>query len=140
LAVADETDFPHFGHLDYISPKADITTGTISLRGVLANSDGLLCPGFFARMRVRGSAPYSALLVPDRAIATDQAQRFVWVVNQEQKVEYRQVVLGAHVGQQRVITQGLKADEWVVIEGIQKLMPNLQVNAERISLEPTGEK
>ncbi|MEI6144820.1 MAG: efflux RND transporter periplasmic adaptor subunit [Methylococcales bacterium] len=140
LAVADETDFPHLGHLDYISPKADITTGTISLRGVVANPDGLLSPGFFARMRVRGSAPYSALLVPDRAIATDQAQRFVWVVNQEQKVEYRQVVLGAHVGQQRVIIQGLKADEWVVIEGIQKLMPNLQVNAERISLEPKGEK
>ena len=140
LAVADETDFPHLGHLDYISPKADIKTGTISLRGVLANADGLLSPGFFARMRVRGSAPYSAMLVPDRAIATDQAQRFVWVVNQEQKVEYRQVVLGAHVGQFRVITQGLKADEWVVIEGIQKLMPSLQVNAERISLESKGEK
>ena len=141
LAVADETAFPHLGHVDYISPKADITTGTVSLRGVLANADGLLSPGFFARLRVRGSAPYSALLIPDRAIATDQAQRFVWVVNQEQKVEYRQVVLGSHVGQLRVVTQGLKADDWVVIEGIQKLMPNLQVNPERISLvEPKGEK
>ena len=141
LAVADETDFPHLGHIDYISPKADITTGTISLRGVLANADGLLSSGFFARLRVRGSAPYSALLIPDRAIATDQAQRFVWVVNQEQKVEYRKVLLGTHVGQLRVITEGLKADEWVVIEGIQKLMPGLQVNDERISLvEPKGEK
>jgi len=141
LAVADETDFPHLGHIDYISPKADITTGTLSLRGVLANADGLLCPGFFARLRVRGSAPYSALLIPDRAIATDQAQRFVWVVNQEQKVEYRKVLLGTHVGQLRVITEGLKVDEWVVIEGIQKLMPGLQVNDERISLvEPKGEK
>jgi len=141
LAVADETDFPHLGHIDYISPKADITTGTLSLRGVLANADGLLCPGFFARLRVRGSAPYSALLIPDRAIATDQAQRFVWVVNQEQKVEYRKVLLGSHVGQLRVITEGLKTDDWVVIEGIQKLMPNLQVNPERILLvEPKGEK
>lgn len=141
LAVADELDFPHVGHLDYISPRADITTGTVSLRGVLANADGLLSPGFFARLRVRGSAPYSALLVPDRAIATDQAQRFVWVVNQEQKVEYRKVLLGSHVGQLRVITEGLKADDWVVIEGIQKLMPNLQVNPERISLvEPKGEQ
>ena len=141
LAVADETDFPHLGHIDYISPKADITTGTLSLRGVLANADGLLSPGFFARLRVRGSAPYSALLIPDRAIATDQAQRFVWVVNQDQKVEYRKVILGTHVGQLRVITEGLKVDEWVVIEGIQKLMPGLQVNAERISLvEPKGEK
>ena len=141
LAVADETEFLHLGHIDYISPRADITTGTISLRGVLANTDGLLSPGFFARLRVRGTAPYSALLVPDRAIATDQAQRFVWVVNQEQKVEYRKVLLGVHVGQLRVITEGLKADEWVVIEGIQKLMPGLQVNAERISLvEPKGEQ
>ena len=111
------------------------------MRGILANTDGLLSPGFFARLRVRGSAPYSALLIPDRAIATDQAQRFVWVVNQEQKVEYRKVLLGSHVGQLRVITQGLKAGEWVVIEGIQKLMPNLQVNAEHILLdEPKGEK
>jgi multidrug efflux system membrane fusion protein len=141
LAVADETDFPHLGHIDYISPRADISTGTVSLRGVIANADGLLSPGFFARLRVRGSAPYTALLVPDRAIATDQAQRFVWVVNQEQKVEYRQVVLGSHVGQLRVITEGLKADDWVVIEGIQKLMPGFQINAERISLvEPKGEK
>ena len=141
LAVADEADFPHLGHIDYISPRADISTGTVSLRGILANTDGLLSPGFFARLRVRGSAPYSALLIPDRAIATDQAQRFVWVVNQEQKVEYRKVLLGSHVGQLRVITQGLKAGDWVVIEGIQKLMPNLQVNAEHISLdEPKGEK
>ena len=141
LGVADEADFPHLGHIDYISPRADITTGTVSLRGVLANADGLLSPGFFARLRVRGSAPYSALLVPDRAIATDQAQRFVWVVNQEQKVEYRQVTLGAHVGQLRVISQGLKADDWVVIEGIQKLMPGFQINGERISLvESKGEK
>ena len=141
LGVADETEFLHLGHIDYISPRADITTGTVSVRGILANTDGLLSPGFFARLRVRGSAPYSALLVPDRAIATDQAQRFVWVVNQEQKVEYRQVVLGSLVGQLRVITQGLKTDDWVVIEGIQKLMPGFQVNAERISLvEPKGEK
>jgi len=141
LAVSDEADFPHLGHIDYISPRADITTGTISLRGVLANPDGLLSPGFFARLQVRGSAPYSALLIPDRAIATDQAQRFVWVVNQEQKVEYRKVLLGTHVGQLRVITEGLKADEWVVIEGIQKLMPSIKVSPERISLvEPKGEK
>jgi multidrug efflux system membrane fusion protein len=141
LAVSDEADFPHLGHIDYISPRADITTGTISLRGVLANPDDLLSPGFFARLQVRGSAPYSALLIPDRAIATDQAQRFVWVVNQDQKVEYRKVLLGTHVGQLRVITEGLKTDEWVVIEGIQKLMPSIQVNPERISLvEPKGEK
>jgi len=134
LAVADETDFPHQGHLDYISPREDAATGTLTLRGVFANPDQLLSPGFFARMRVRGSAPYPAILVPDRAIGTDQAQRFVWVVNQQNQVEYRKVELGAHIGQSRVITQGLKSGEWTVIEGMQKLKPGLTVNPERIPL------
>jgi membrane fusion protein, multidrug efflux system len=99
-----------------------------------------LSPGFFARMRVRGSAPYPAILVPDRAIATDQAQRFVWVVNQQNQVEYRKVVLGAHIGQSRVIKEGLKPEEWVVIEGLQKLKPDLHVNPEHISLTERHEE
>ena len=141
LALADEADFPHQGILDYISPRQDATTGTVTLRGVFTNPDGLLSPGFFARMRVRGSAPYPAILVPDRAIATDQAQRFVWVVNQENQAEYRKVVLGAPIGQSRVIKEGLKAGEWVVIEGLQKLKPGIKVNPERISLaEPHEEQ
>lgn len=134
LAVADELNFPHQGHLDYISPREDAATGTLSLRGVFANPDELLSPGFFARIRVRGSAPYPGILLPDRAIGTDQAQRFVWVVNQEQQVEYRKVKLGAHIGQSRVIIEGLKPEEWAVIEGIQKLKPGIKVNPERISL------
>ncbi|TAK62405.1 MAG: efflux RND transporter periplasmic adaptor subunit [Methylobacter sp.] len=131
LAVADEVSFPHQGHLDYISPREDAATGTLTLRGVFANPDELLSPGFFARMRVRGSAPYPAILIPDRAIGTDQAQRFVWVVNQENQVEYRKVELGAHIGQSRVITQGLKPEDWIVIEGIQKLRPGIKVSPER---------
>jgi multidrug efflux system membrane fusion protein len=134
LAVADEVNYPHQGHLDYIAPREDAATGTLTLRGVFANPDELLSPGFFARMRVRGSAPYPAILLPDRAIGTDQAQRFVWVVNQENKVEYRKVALGALIGQSRVITQGLKLEESVVIEGIQKLKAGLKVNPERITL------
>jgi multidrug efflux system membrane fusion protein len=91
-------------------------------------------------MRVRGSAPYPAILVPDRAIATDQAQRFVWVVNQDNIVEYRKVVLGAHIGQSRVIKEGLKTGDWVVIEGLQKLKPGIKVNPERISLTELHEE
>jgi multidrug efflux system membrane fusion protein len=140
LAVADEADFPHQGILDYIAPREDSATGTVTLRGVFANPDGLLSPGFFARMRVRGSAPYPALLLPDRAIATDQAQRFVWVVNQENQAEYRKVGLGAPIGQSRVIKEGLKAGEWVVIEGLQKLKPGIKVNPERISLSGPHEE
>ncbi len=137
LAVSDEADFPHTGYLDYISPRADTATGTVSLRGVFSNPDDLLSPGFFARMRVRASSPYPALLVPDRAVATDQAEHFIWVVNQENKVEYRKVSLGAPIGQYRVITSGLTAQEWIIIEGLQKMMPGVQVNPERISLTPS---
>ncbi len=134
LAVADETDYPHQGHLDYVSPREDAATGTVTLRGVFRNPDELLSPGFFARMRVRGSAAYPALLIPDRAIATDQAQRFVWVMNQDNRVEYRKVIPGARIDQLRVISQGLQAGEWVVVEGLQKLKPGIEVNPERISL------
>ncbi len=141
LAVSDEANFPHPGHLDYISPRADTATGSVSIRGVFSNSDDVLSPGYFARMRVRASAPYQAILVPDKAIATDQAQHFLWIVNQEQKVEYRTVVLGAHIGQSRVITTGLNPNEWIVIEGLPRMMPGIKVNPERISqTEPAGEK
>lgn len=140
LAVADEADFPHKGHLDYISPREDAATGTLTLRGVFVNPDELLSPGFFARIRIRGSAPYPAILVPDRAIGTDQAQNFVWVVNQENQVEYRKVALGAHIGKSRVIVKGLKPEEWTVIEGIQKLKPGIKVNPERILLTGNNEK
>jgi multidrug efflux system membrane fusion protein len=134
LALADESGFPHQGNLDYISPREDVATGTLTLRGVFANPDGLLSPGFFARMRVQGSPAYPALLVQDRAIGTDQAQRFVWVVTQENKAEYRKVSLGAQTGELRVIAQGVKPGEWIVIEGLQKLKPGIKVNPKRISL------
>jgi multidrug efflux system membrane fusion protein len=134
LALTDETDFPHRGALDYIAPREDSATGTVTLRGVFANADELLRPGFFARMRVRAGEPYPGLLLPDRAIGTDQAQRFVWVANQANQVEYRKVELGAHIGQSRVIRKGVNAEDWVVIEGLQKLKPGIKVNPERISL------
>ena len=141
LALADEVGFPHQGHLDYVSPRENAATGTLTLRGVFDNPNELLSPGFFARMRVRGSLPYLAILLPERAIGTDQAQRFVWVMNQENQVEYRKVELGAYIGQSRVISKGIKHEEWVVIEGIQKLKPGLKVNPERILLiGPDGDK
>ncbi|MGZ8186343.1 MAG: efflux RND transporter periplasmic adaptor subunit, partial [Methylobacter sp.] len=95
---------------------------------------GLLSPGFFARMRVQGSPAYPALLLPDRAIGTDQAQRFVWVVTQENQVEYRKVSLGSQTGELRVITKGIEPGEWIVIEGLQKLRAGIKVISKRISL------
>jgi len=138
LAVADESGFPHRGQLDYIAPREDAATGTLSLRGVFANPDELLSPGFFARLRVQASASYHALLLPDRAIATDQAQRFVWVINQDNQAEYRQVTPGSRIGDMRVIRSGLQAGDWVVVEGLQKLKPGAKVNPERTSFSTPG--
>ncbi|MGR8935845.1 MAG: efflux RND transporter periplasmic adaptor subunit [Gammaproteobacteria bacterium] len=134
LALADEQGFPHTGRLDYIAPQQNPGTGTVSIRGVFANHDELLSPGFFARMRIRSGAPHAALLLPERAIASDQAERFVWVLGPDKKAVYRRVTPGAKIGSLRVISQGLQAGEWVVIEGLQKLKAGAAVDAESIAL------
>lgn len=136
LNLTDEQDFPHHGHVDYVAPKANAGTGTITLRGVFANHDELLSPGFFARLRIQGSEAHAALLLPERALGSDLAQHFVWVVTPDNQLEYRTVTLGSHVGSLRVIKDGLKADDWVVIEGLQKLKAGMHVKPERMQLEP----
>lgn len=140
LALADEIGFPHQGYIDYESPRLTASTGTLSLRGLFPNPDGLLSPGLFARLRVPGSAPFQAVLLPDRAIATDLAQKFVWVVGGDNKVERRRVVLGNLIDGLRVISEGLKPDEWVVIEGIQKLKPGSPVKPERTAVPEASQR
>jgi multidrug efflux system membrane fusion protein len=137
LALADEQGFPHQGKLDYVAPSENPTTGTITVRSVFNNDNELLSPGFFARLRIRGSAPYQALLLPDRAIATDMADRFVWIMDKNRKVSQRKVVLGKKIDELRVISQGLQAGEWVVIEGGLKLKPDSEIMPERITLTAT---
>lgn len=127
LALADETGFAHPGHIDYESPRLDAGTGTLTLRGVFPNPDGLLTPGLFTRLRVPGGVPQQALLLPDRAIGSDLANRFVWVVKADNKVERRVVALGPLSDGMRVIADGLKPDERVVVEGVQKLRPDQEV-------------
>src|SRR5439155_17381559 len=94
MELADETGFPHKGHRDFVDNRIDPTTGTMRARGVFTNADHGLSPGFFARIRIPGSGKYKALLLPERALGSDQAQRFVYVVNAEKKVEFRPVTIG----------------------------------------------
>ncbi|MEY4719490.1 MAG: hypothetical protein RL563_2108 [Pseudomonadota bacterium] len=136
LGLADEANFPHRGQVDYVAPKANAGTGTISLRGLFSNDDEILSPGFFARVRIQGSEAHAALLLPERALGTDLAQRFVWVVTADNQLEYRSVTPGTHVGPLRVIKEGLKADDWVVIEGLQKLKAGMHVKPERVQIDP----
>jgi RND family efflux transporter MFP subunit len=129
VALADEKDFPRKGHVDFVDNRVDPTTGTVRCRGVIANPERTLGPGFFARLRIPGSGRYPALLLPDRAFGSDQAQKFVYVINAERKVEFRPVIIGPIIDGLRVVTGGLKPGEQVVVEGLVRVRPGIVVDA-----------
>lgn len=129
MALANEEGFPHVGQTDFVDNKIDPTTGTLRCRGVFPNPERTLGPGFFARMRVPGSGKYPALLIPDRALGSDQSQKFVYVVNAEKKVEFRPVKIGPMVDGLRVVSAGLKGGEQVVVEGLMRIRPGIVVDA-----------
>jgi RND family efflux transporter MFP subunit len=127
VALANETGFPRQGYVDFVDNKVDPTTGTVRCRGVIANPDHSLGPGFFARLRVPGSGKYPALLLPDRALGSDQSQKFVYVVNAEKKVEFRPVKIGPSIDGLRVVTGSLKPGEQVIVEGLMRVRPGIVV-------------
>lgn len=129
MALADETGFPHQGTMDFVDNRVDPTTGTIRARAVFANADHSLSPGFFARIRIPGSGKYRALLIPDKALSSDQSVKFVYVVNAGHQVEFRPVKTGPMIDGQRVIKEGLKADEPVIVEGLLLVRPGVVVTA-----------
>jgi RND family efflux transporter MFP subunit len=128
LGLADETGFPHQGRLDFIDNRLDPNTGTMTGRTVFSNPDLTLIPGLFARIRLLGSSQYQALLIPDEAVGSDQTQRFAFVVNDQHTVEYRQVALGSSIDGLRVIRDGLKPEDWVVVNGVQRVRAGAQVD------------
>lgn len=135
VGLANEKGFPHGGVVDFINNQVDPNTGTLRIRGVLANPDRILQPGFFARVRVPGSEKYRALQVPDQAIGTDQGQKFVYVVNDKNTVEYRKVTLGPSIDGLRVIRDGLEGTEWVVVNGLMSVRPGAPVNPSKAAAE-----
>lgn len=128
MGLGDETGFPHKGVMDFVDNRVDPTTGTLRARGVFANADHSLSPGFFGRIRIPGSGQYAALLVPDRALGSDQSQKFLYVVNAEKKVEYRPVVTGPMVDGLRVVKSGLKPGEQIIVEGLLRVRPGVTVD------------
>jgi RND family efflux transporter MFP subunit len=115
-------------YLDFLDNRLDPNTGTMTGRAVFPNPDLTLIPGLFARIRLPGSSQYEALLLPDEAIGSDQTQRFAFVVNDQHTVEYRQVALGPIIDGLRVIRDGLKPGEWVVVNGVQRVRAGAQVD------------
>lgn len=128
LQLADEEGFPHKGHIESFDNKLDPQTGSILLRAVVPNPDGRIVPGLFARLRVPGSAKYPAVLVDERAIGTDQAQKFVLTLTPTNTVAYRPVKVGPALDGKRIVRDGLQAGERVVLDILfAKVRPGMPV-------------
>jgi RND family efflux transporter MFP subunit len=133
LELANETDYPHKGVVNFMDNQIDPAMGTLRVRGVFANPapERVLQPGYFARVRVPGSSKYEALEIPDEAIGTDQSQKFVYVVNDQNLVEYKRVKLGPIFDGLRVVREGISSNDWVVVNGLMSVRPGVPVSATR---------
>lgn len=128
LALANElVGFPHQGHMDFVENRLDEETGTIRGRAILPNKDLDLTPGLFARVRLPGSPRYDAILVPDKAIGTDQAEKFVLTVDDSNKVVRKLVKLGPISHGLRIVRSGLDGSERVILSGQQRAKPGNEV-------------
>jgi multidrug efflux system membrane fusion protein len=134
VALPDERGFPHTGRVDFLDNRLDQGTGTLRARAVLPNKSGLFSPGLFARVRVTGTAPYAAVLVPDESIGTDQTNKYVLVVQDDGMVERRNIKSGPLVEGLRVVREGLAASEWVVTKGLQRARPGSKVEPKRLTI------
>ena len=131
LQLANENGFPHQGSIDFINNQFNTSTGTLEVRGLFSNANGVLIPGAFVRIRVAGSPLTPALLVSDRAVGTDQGQKYVLVVDKDNVVVVKPVVLGPEAEGLRVVRTGLTADDQVIINGIVNARPGSKVSPQK---------
>jgi membrane fusion protein (multidrug efflux system) len=121
MGLANETGYPHHGFIDYADPTVDPNTGTILVRGIFDNPQPyVLAPGLFVRIRVPIGTQPDALLVPESALGTDQAGRYLLIVRPNNVVEHRSVTVGTEEGAMRVVEHGLKPNERFIVEGLQR--------------------
>lgn len=131
LALSDETGFPRRGYIESADNRLNPSTGSLTVRMVFANPDGALVPGLFARVRLPVGKPQPTLLVAERAIGTDQSQKFVLAVAADSKAVYRTVKLGGAVGDGlRIVRSGLRPGDRVIVNGLQRVRPGMTVDAE----------
>lgn len=134
VGLANEDGFPHEGRMDFVDNQLNVRTGTIRARAVLDNKEGLFTPGLFARVQLLGAAERDAVLIEERAIGTDQTQNFVLVLVPENKLEYRPVQLGRGLRGLRIVSKGLKPGETIVVNGLQRVRPGMQVSPKRTTM------
>jgi RND family efflux transporter MFP subunit len=127
LGLADEDGYPQRGTINYAANRVDPDSGTWQLRALFDNHDHLLTPGLFVRMRLPIGSPYQALLISEQSLGTDQGQKFVYVVDGANQVSYRLVQVGRAYGRLRVVSDGLKPTEKIIVSGLQRVRPGAEV-------------
>ncbi|MEG2046756.1 MAG: efflux RND transporter periplasmic adaptor subunit [Comamonas sp.] len=139
MGTATVGSTPFEGHLQLIDNQVDARSGTVHVRAAFDNKDGVLIPGQFARIRMGQAQTSNMLLVSERAIGTDQSKKFVMVVDGNNKVNYREVALGASINGLRAVTQGLQAGERVVVNGLQHIRPGALVEPREMAMDAVGD-
>ena len=138
LGLADEPGYPHAANVDFIDNRLNAATGAIRMRAVLDNKERRFVPGLYARVRLGSGAAADAVLIPERAIGTDQSKRFVFVVGDDKLAQFREVKLGALLDGMRVIASGLKPGELVVVNGLQRVRPGAPLAPQVLAVDERG--
>jgi RND family efflux transporter MFP subunit len=138
VQLSDEKDFPHEGLLDFAAAEVNYNTGTARVRGVFKNEDRSLSSGLFVRIKIPIGDAYDALLIPERAIATDQSIKYVYVVDSDGIAKRRNVELGDARGEMRIIKSGVEVGDQVIVKGLQRVKPDQKVEAEEAKSEPSA--
>lgn len=134
MALSNEHDFVHRGHIDFVDNQVDAGAGTIRLRAVFDNADGALVPGLFARLRLQTGVPHPTVLIDDRAVGTDLGNRFVYVVDSGGHAQYRRIVPGVMYHGLRVVQSGLKAGDRVIVDGLQRVQSGAAVQVTQVAM------
>src|SRR5262249_1587965 len=141
VALEGEAGFPHEGVIDFADNRVNPATGTIQVRGVIANPSRIFDAGMRARIRVPVSDPHKVLMITERAVGTDQGRKFVYIVNGENVVERRDITLGRLNDGLQVVSEGVKPQDWVIVYGIQRVRDTTKVDPKRVAMpgapEPT---
>ena len=135
IGLAGEEGYPHQGKVDFLDNQLAPSTGTIRMRALLDNAQRQFTPGLFARVRLPGSAEFQATLIDDKAVLTDQDRKYVYIVDKEGKAQRRDITPGRLADGLRIVQQGLKPGDKVIVEGLQKVfMPGMPVNAKTVAM------
>ncbi len=139
MGLADEKGFPREGKINFAENRVDPDTGTWRLRGRFDNHDNSLTPGLFVRMRLPIGVAHPAILINEEALGTDQGQKFIYVIDDAGKAEYRRVKVGRLHDGMRVIDEGLTTGDMVVVNGLQRVRPGIEVKADVVAMPKPGE-